>query len=568
MSTTKTPARQSHRLVAFLALIGSFLGYIGYVGYRSTIPTYPPGSLPSDARGGGAGACRMTFMSPSYFHLAGFNRDQTRLGNGPWGLYLYREAGWDEDPVRRDDSGQEKIALGGTPVLFVPGNAGSFKQVRSLASTTTRLYWELPDHVRRGTEWDGQGSSSLDFFTLDFNDDFSAFHGQTLYDQAEYTADAIRYILELYAGQSRTGPDPTSLIVVAHSMGGTVARAAVLHDRYQQNSISTIVTFATPHLVPPVTVDSAVERFYSSVNAYWRRAYDLSSSSIKSPEPEFRVEVTPKDELSEVVTVSIHGGVSDEMIASETASLASLVPSDDSNGFAVSTTTIPGVQTPMDHLAILWCQQLMQVVANSLLSVVDTRLPEKVISRQRRVGVFSSRLLGQRRPKDPLFETDRHTSLEAIEQGKPSIRLGLNERLVVHQGGGGDRATYLIPVQPADPSAPPFRLITSASIGMEKQHEVEVYACTRLHGDLCFAVSSSHIEILPASLHGPVSPVLPASESEQTMKHVTLDAQELAQFGHVAVVVKEKRGIWLLGAQTAETFSQVIHRGPLGEPHC
>ncbi|GAA5980826.1 hypothetical protein JCM21900_003767, partial [Sporobolomyces salmonicolor] len=213
--------------------------------------------------------------------------------------------------------------------------------------------------------------SSLDFFTIDFNDDFSAFHGQTLLDQAEYTADCIRYILGLYANR-RGKPDPTSVIVVAHSMGGIVARAAFLSAQYQSRSISTLITFATPHLVPPITVDPGVNHVYAAVNSYWREAYSLSSST--SPLLPLTHPRSPAhEELRDLILVSISGGLSDDMIASESASLSSLVPADDSNGFAVSTTAIPGVQTPIDHLAILWCHQLMQTVAEALLAVVDAR---------------------------------------------------------------------------------------------------------------------------------------------------------------------------------------------------
>lgn len=216
-----------------------------YFSHLSTQPIYLPNSLPSDARGGGAGSCRMSYTSPSYLLLHNFSREYTRLGGGPWGLYLYREGGWDENPIKIGSDGQERLNLIGTPVVFVPGNAGSFRQVRSLAGTASRLWWELPG-VKKKTSTSNKelGRRSLDFFTIDYNDDFSAFHGQTLLDQSEYLADCIRYILSLYH-QEREGPgrsDPTSVIVVAHSMGGIVARAAFLHPNYQAGSISTLIT--------------------------------------------------------------------------------------------------------------------------------------------------------------------------------------------------------------------------------------------------------------------------------------------------------------------------------------
>ncbi|GAA5955116.1 hypothetical protein JCM3765_003199 [Sporobolomyces pararoseus] len=556
---------QLDRFLLLLFSLGTVLLYLGYTGYEATRPVYPPGSLPPDARGGGSGSCRMTFMSPSYFHLSGFDKNETRLGNGPWGLYLYREAGWDDDPVQLEgNGGREKLVLSGTPVLFVPGNAGSFKQVRSLASTATRTFWELPGMRREGGEWDKKGSSSLDFFTLDFNDDFSAFHGQTLFDQAEYTADAIRYILNLYTGQSQHNPAPTSLIVVAHSMGGIVARAAFLDPHYVPESISTLVTFATPHLVPPVTVDPRIDQFYSSINSYWREGYHPSISSASS--------LASQESLKDVVLISINGGISDEMIASETASLSSLVPENDSNGFAVSTTAIPEVQTPMDHLAILWCQQLMQVVAESILSIVDSRSSRRIISRQARIDVFSDRLLGGLERKQHSTVTAGALDLEVIEEGNPARRLGNGERLVLRQGGGSSsRATYLMPVS-SSLGQRRFSLMTSApSIGPENEKNVRVFACTNTESAQqdtasisCLPISSDHLTFLPASPHSSLSPILPASVGDETMKLVTLDSQDLADIDHIVVATQISSEDWLLAEVVDETEQvQIVNQGPL-----
>ncbi|GAA6008956.1 hypothetical protein JCM11491_003846 [Sporobolomyces phaffii] len=535
------------RLVLVLFALGSALIYAGYAGYTATRPVYPPGSLPPDARGGGAGSCRMTFMSPSYFHLPGFNKSHTRLGNGPWGLYLYREAGWDDDPVHVDDDGSENLILSGTPVLFVPGNAGSFKQVRSLASVATRTFWELPGVPRQ--DRGGGGRSNLDFFTLDFNDDFSAFHGQTLFDQSEYTADAIRYILSIYSRHgSMTGPTPTSVIVVAHSMGGIVARAAFLDPRYQPDSISTLVTFATPHLLPPVTVDSGVDRFYSSTNSFWRDAYKVSGEAATPP--------STTNPLRDVVTVSIGGGISDEMIASETTLLDSLVPTDGTNGFAVSTTAIPGVQTPVDHLAILWCNQLMQVVAESILAIVDARNPNKVVSRAARIDEFSTRLLGRLEHELQAVRVDGDTLLSTIERGEPAHRLEPGERLTVQPGAfGGQRRTFVLPVA-ENPNRRRFSLLTSASIA--KQDAVEVYGCTRSR-DLsqatettCTSLSPDFLTVLPASPHSAVSPILPASTGDDEMNLVFLEDSTLQRFEAIAVVVEAHSTAWVVAEVAGE----------------
>ncbi|BGP39096.1 GPI inositol deacylase [Rhodotorula kratochvilovae] len=554
-----------------------------YRAHVSTQPHYPPGSLPPDARGQGAGSCRMSFMSPAYLHLSGFGREFTRLGNGPWGLYLYREAGWDDDPFLDDGRGGQKLHLSGTPVLFVPGNAGSFRQVRSLASAASRTWLEMPGVKRKGVAT-REGAASLDFFTLDFNDDFSAFHGQTLLDQAEYTADCIRYILSLYAhhedeatGRSRR-PDPTAVIVVGHSMGGVVARAAFLNPHYQTYSISTLITFATPHIVPPVTVDAGVDRVYAAINSYWRDAYELSTSpssyeAITPPSPALRnFRAPPHEELRDLVLVSIAGGLSDVTIASESVSLSSLVPANGANGFTVFTTAIPGVHTPIDHLAILWCQQLMHAVAQGLLAIVDVRRADGVLPRADRVTELSRRWLGAlERPALDRDEPARRVPLATLERGEPATVLGVGERLVVRPAAtrAGQRRTFLLPVPPSRTYAGPrsFALLTSASIGRKKDDLVEVWACSRTEGaeeSSCTPLYPQHVATLPASLHSSVSPVLPAPIEAGRMSLVVLEAKHLEGKDAIAVVVKESGADWVV-AEFADRDKrvQVVEKGAL-----
>src|SRR5690606_18507451 len=139
-------------------------------------------------------------------------------------------------------------------VLFIPGNAGSYKQVRPIAAEAATYFHDVLQHDEAAL---ASGIRNLDFFTVDFNEDITAFHGQTLLDQAEYLNEAVRYILSLYldprvSDRDPDLPDPTSVIVLGHSMGGVVARAMLIMPNYQANSINTIITMSAPHARPPV----------------------------------------------------------------------------------------------------------------------------------------------------------------------------------------------------------------------------------------------------------------------------------------------------------------------------
>lgn len=204
--------------------------------------------------------CEKSYMAPAYARLEDFDSEYTRLAS-KYSLYLYREQMVDED-----------THLHGVPVLFITGNAGSYKQVRTIAAESARYFAE---HVQHDVEAISGGRRSLDWFTADFNEDFTAFHGQTLLDQAEYLNDAIAYILSFYHDPARSRrdpdlPDPTSVIVVGHSMGGIVARTMLNMTNYQANSVNTIITMSSPHARAPLPFDSDIVNTYERINSTLR----------------------------------------------------------------------------------------------------------------------------------------------------------------------------------------------------------------------------------------------------------------------------------------------------------
>jgi glycosylphosphatidylinositol deacylase len=82
-----------------------------------------------DAKG-----CEMSYMRPMYSKFDDFDTEHTRFAS-KYSLYLYREWGVDEE-----------FTVKGVPVLFIPGNAGSYKQVRSLAAEAAYHYQDSVQH--------------------------------------------------------------------------------------------------------------------------------------------------------------------------------------------------------------------------------------------------------------------------------------------------------------------------------------------------------------------------------------------------------------------------------------
>lgn len=343
---------------------------------------------------------------------------------------------------------KHELQVKGVPVLFIPGNAGSYKQVRPIAAEAATYFHDVLQHDPAVL---AAGTRSLDFFTVDFNEEFTAFHGQAILDQAEYLNEAVAYILSLYHDPRRSArhadlPDPTSVIVLGHSMGGIVARTMLVMPNYQSNSINTIITMAAPHARPPVSFDAQIVNIYKQINDYWRQAYSQKWAN--------------DNPLWHVTLLSIAGGGLDTMIPSDYTSLESLVP--ETHGFTVFTSTVPTVWTGMDHQAILWCDQFRKVVVKALYDVVDVNRPAQTKPRAERMRVFQKWFLTGMEPvAEKALPLKKPTTLLTLEDNSSSI-LAQGETLTL-RGLGHTRKpkAYLMPIPPpGTPGGKRFTLLS------------------------------------------------------------------------------------------------------------
>ena len=271
---------------------------------------------------------------------------------------------------------------------------------------------------------------------MDFNEDFSAFHGQTILDQAEYLNDAVAYILSLYHDPRRSQrdprlPDPSSVILVGHSMGGIVARTMLTMPNYQSNSINTIVTMSAPHARPPVSVDGGSVRTYKRTNDYWRQAYSQKWAS--------------DNPLWHVTLISIAGGGLDTVVPSDFASLESLVPS--THGFTVFTSGIPNVWTGADHIQTTWCVQLMKPIVRSIFSTLDVHRPGQTKPRAERMRIFRRwYLTGMEDVVERSLPQKESLTLLTLEDNSNSV-MPLEESLVLRDFGQAEKPkAYLLPI--------------------------------------------------------------------------------------------------------------------------
>lgn len=436
-------------------------------------------------------------------------------------------------------------------MLFIPGNAGSYKQVRPIAA-------EAANYYHHQLQYDGArieaGVRTLDFFTVDFNEDITAFHGQTLLDQAEYLNEAVRYILSLYSDPQRTArdshlPDPTSVIVLGHSMGGVVARTMLVQPNFQQNSINTIVTMSAPHARAPVTFDGQIVQIYDEINEYWRDAH-LQKWANNNP-------------LWHVTLVSIAGGNLDTIVPSDYASVESFVPQ--THGFTVFTTGIPTVWTSMDHQAILWCDQFRKVVARTLYDIVDVHRSSQTKPRADRMRVFQDHLLSGLEPSlEKRSGTEEATTLLTIDADFPGI-VHAGQRLVLPVSGNQSKPkAHLLVVPPREArKSRRFTLLTDGRITQTgESSQIDVLLCrlspslpgqssTPLSVNLDLSTGSQQVTRLACKSAARDAVLLPAStastrfpfsldqnQEPQPFTYLQYEMEHISEYQYIAVVDK------------------------------
>ncbi|KAF8262780.1 PGAP1-like protein-domain-containing protein [Lactarius quietus] len=293
-------ARKSSLLVALFSIASAGLVY--RAASDSALTLSPQG-------------CRMSYMSPSYLVQSHFDTSWTPFAKR-YSLLLYREVGWEDNQSR------------GVPVLFIPGNAGSAHQIRSIASSAARQYYTSP--YTSSPDFSSRAIQPLDFFAVDYNEDLSALHGPTLDVETAYASSAISYILSLY-------PPGTSIIVMGHSMGGIVATSLL-----PSPNISAVITMSTPHQLPPARFDRRIAAIYKSNQA----ALTASSTPI----------------------LSLCGGAADLMVPSESC----IVPKAAESGLyrrTVFSSALEGCWTGVGHQVVVWCHQVRWRVARAALEL-------------------------------------------------------------------------------------------------------------------------------------------------------------------------------------------------------
>ncbi|EFA08175.1 GPI inositol-deacylase-like Protein [Tribolium castaneum] len=277
--------------------------------------------------------CEMTYM----FEYPQFVRISNKIDDKypRYGLYAYSEGRLTEKT--------RNMFFDGIPVLFIPGNAGSHRQGRSLASVALRkaLNSRTPFH--------------FDYFLIDLNNELSGLNGALLADQLEYVNNSIYTVLDLY--QNRKNP-AKSVVLVGHSMGGIIAKRLVSNLGENSDLVPIVLGLATPHRRPPLQLDSFSYDFYKNI--------DTKNSS--------------------TTFVSITGGYNDFLVPS-------FLTNHPDSILNVVSTQIPRSWLPADHVCILWCKQSILAINRALVDSVDPKTKQISSDQTLRYRVFHHHLI-------------------------------------------------------------------------------------------------------------------------------------------------------------------------------
>ncbi|GAB0191728.1 GPI inositol-deacylase [Grus japonensis] len=242
------------RLPALAALFYGALAVLVLLGVRDVLFLYEENR------------CSMTYMYeyPEYLKIKLPKKTARRYP--AYELYLYGEGNYAEE--------NKNLLLTGIPVLFLPGNAGSYKQVRSLGSIALRKAEDVDFKYH------------FNFFSVNFNEELVALYGGSLQRQTKFVHECIKVILKLYRDREFA---PTSVAIVGHSMGGLVARALLTLKNFKPELINLLITQATPHVAPVMPLDKYLTDFYTAVNNHWiLKAQDLRNLTTLSVAGGFR----------------------------------------------------------------------------------------------------------------------------------------------------------------------------------------------------------------------------------------------------------------------------------------
>jgi len=127
-------------------------------------------------------------------------------------------------------------------------------------------------------------NGTLQYYALNFGENDAALHGANILKQAAYLNDALRKIHEVHTAKANAAADsdekkkkkkkkkgkkaPAKLkvAVVGHSLGGLVARVAVLLENHPRCLVNNLVMLNSPNVAPAYAMDPSLLTLMDATN--------------------------------------------------------------------------------------------------------------------------------------------------------------------------------------------------------------------------------------------------------------------------------------------------------------
>eukprot|EP00002_Diphylleia_rotans_P023000 TRINITY_DN4520_c0_g2_i1.p1 TRINITY_DN4520_c0_g2~~TRINITY_DN4520_c0_g2_i1.p1 ORF type:complete len:506 (-),score=101.80 TRINITY_DN4520_c0_g2_i1:2780-4258(-) len=268
----------------------------------------------------GGNQCDMTKMTPEY---------QTTSFSPPsfprYTLYRYVETSHRLPPRPKKS---ENLKTRSAPVLFIHGNAGSYKQGRSLGF-----------HLE-AANIKAQANINYDLWVVDFDEQLAAFSADIINKQSDYVIECLQFLKTQY---NRSEEESLSSVIVGHSIGGIVSRNLVTRPGFQMGDVSTIMSLSTP-IRPFLFFDEGLLALYHRIDREWRKLAIEKNYGL--------------------IYLGFCGGVLDEFI-----SAAECISPETPISYSLETKALPDVRMSMQHHTTTWCYQLLSLISKAIVQV-------------------------------------------------------------------------------------------------------------------------------------------------------------------------------------------------------
>lgn len=300
--------------------------------------------------------CQMTFMMepPKFIPIPVTESQKAYQNLGPkkrrqlkvekeYKLFVYSEFGFPEF-----GSGMRTDFRDSMPVIFVPGNAGSYQQVRSIASTCIRLQLQSLDAYK------------FIFYTIDFRGQFSGIDGELIEEQISFLHQSLNEVIQMHPSETN------GVILIGHSVGGFISKALFSRKSFNPNSVPLLISLASPLTSPYLNFDSKMRDLYSQTQKYWTK--NINNIKLNT------------------LSLSINGGRSDHLVPMH-------LSIDKTFDLSVSTNSIKDVWLSSDHVSVTWCKELIYKLAHLLSSLMDKRYTHLIKDKRTTLKILKEILL-------------------------------------------------------------------------------------------------------------------------------------------------------------------------------